>query len=290
MANANPVEIKKEEVMTEAATAVVNVAEEIDFAADAGAGLETAAQEDFAIPFLTVLQKMSPQVDEDSGAYIPGAKAGMIYETVTGRMFDGKKGVLIIPCAYRHVFLRWGPRESASAGFKGEFSVDAMAQIRASGQAKEVDGKLYAPLPDGSVHEKKSDRFADTRNHFCLLLDEENGGTMQVLLSISSTQIKKSKMLNQMLAAVRFTTPQGKIAPPTFGNLVRMTTVPEQNEKGTWHGIKFEIEGRVSDRAMYTIAKAFNASVNKGNVAARYDEDSANAGGAQAETSAEERF
>ena len=45
----------------------------MDFAADAGAGMEGAGQESFAIPFLSVLQKGSPQVDEASGAALEGA-------------------------------------------------------------------------------------------------------------------------------------------------------------------------------------------------------------------------
>ena len=45
------------------------------FADDAGAGMEGATAESFAIPFLSVLQKGSPQVDEASGAALEGATA-----------------------------------------------------------------------------------------------------------------------------------------------------------------------------------------------------------------------
>ncbi len=80
------------------------------FESDAGSGMEGTDSESFAIPFLMVLQKGSPQVDEAAGEAIEGAKAGMLFENVTSRMFDGKVGVNIVPCAYRRVFLRWGPR------------------------------------------------------------------------------------------------------------------------------------------------------------------------------------
>ena len=55
------------------------------FAEDAGAGMEGATAESFAIPFLGVLQKGSPQVDEASGVAIEGAKAGMLFENEIGR-------------------------------------------------------------------------------------------------------------------------------------------------------------------------------------------------------------
>src|SRR4051812_47524770 len=58
------------------------------YEADANAGLEGAKATDFAIPFIVVLQKGSPQVDEQSGQAIEGARQGMLYNTVTGRLYD----------------------------------------------------------------------------------------------------------------------------------------------------------------------------------------------------------
>jgi len=250
---------------------------EIDLTTDAGAGMENVDQESFAIPFLTILQKGSPQVDEDDTAhYVQGARQGMIYETVSGNVFDGKEGVYLIPCAYRRVFLRWGPRD-AGGGFKGEFAPEVVAQMRADGKIIELENKLYAPLDDGSVHEKRSDRFADVRNHYCLLLDRSTGAAAQVLLSLTSTQIKKSKALMSMLNQVRIDKPgAGRVMPATYMNVVHMTTVPEANDKGTWYGAKFELVGMISSvpgaAALVSAARAFNASVAKGSVAARYEE------------------
>ena len=244
------------------------------FAADAGAGMEGATQESFAIPFLGVLQKGSPQVDEASGAALEGAKAGMFFENVTGRMYDGKKGVLVVPCAYRRVFLRWAPKGMSGSGFKGEMTVDEVATLRANGTIKDLDGRLYFPLEDGTVNDKKCDRVADVRNHYVLLIDEASGSWTQALLSLGSTQIKKSKALMAALASVKIVNPgNGQMyTPPTFANLVRVTSVPESNDKGTWFGVRFEVAGRVQRTDVYGDAKAFNSTVRSGNVEARYDE------------------
>ena len=48
------------------------------FADDAGAGMEGATAESFAIPFLSVLQKGSPQVDEASGAALTAASGSTV--------------------------------------------------------------------------------------------------------------------------------------------------------------------------------------------------------------------
>lgn len=241
-----------------------------DFAADAGRGMEGATQESFAIPFLMTLQKGSPQVDEASGVAIEGAKAGMFFDNVTGQMYDGKAGVQIVPCAYRRVFIRWGS-EASGEGFKGELEPETVAEMRARGEIKELDNRLYIPLEDGTVNEKRCDRLSDTRNHYVLVLDEERGFWKEALVSLSSTQIKKSKMLMSALASVKLEGASGAFTPPTFANVVRVTSVPESNDKGTWYGVRFQLEGQVSRGDVYAAAKAFHGKVVKGAVDVKYD-------------------
>lgn len=244
----------------------------LDFAADAGAGMEGATQEAFAIPFLSVLQKGSPQVDEADGAFLGGARPGMLFENVTATLHDGKTGITIVPCAYRRVFLRWSARGEAGAGFKGEMTPEEVAQQRADGKLHDLDGRLYVPLADGTINDKKCDRVVDVRNHYVLLIDKATGAWSQALLSLGSTQIKKSKMLMSALASVKVPGAGGAMfTPPTFANYVRCTTVPESNDKGTWHGVKFELEGRVDRAEIYAAAKAFHASVAAGTIEAKYE-------------------
>jgi hypothetical protein len=245
----------------------------MDFAADAGAGMEGAGQDAFAIPFLSVLQKSSPQVDEASGAAIENARPGMLFENVTGRLYSGKDGVVLVPCAYRREFLRWAARANGG-GFKGAVSPEEMAEMRAKGQVVDLDGRLYAPNQDGSVNPEKSDRFNDTRNHYVLILDGDSGAWTEALVSLTSTQIKKSKMLMSALAAVKLKNSGGVMyTPPTFANKVRLTTIGESNDKGTWFGVKFEIDGQVDRPEIYAAAKAFHSSIAKGGVQVKYEND-----------------
>lgn len=258
---------------------------ELDFAADAGAGMEAADQDSFAIPFLSVLQKGSPQVDEASGQAIEAARAGMFYDNVNGRLFNGKEGVTIIPCSYRREFLRWGSR-SAGGGFKGAYNPEQVAAMRARGEVVELDGRLFIPEADGSVSAERSDRLNDTRNHYVLIVDQETGAWSEALLSLTSTQIKKSKMLMSALAAVKVQNSAGQLfTPPTFSNYVRVTSTAESNEKGTWFGVKVEITGRVDRAELYAAAKGFHATVSKGDVNVKYDAEGANDAGQDAGTS-----
>lgn len=244
------------------------------FAGDAGAGMEGAGVESFAIPFLNVLQKGSPQVDEASGVAIDGAKAGMLYENISGQLIDGKTGLTIVPCAYRRVFLHW----SESNGFQGEMLPEEVAKLRSAGVIVEHKNRLYMPEKKGAeIDPEETDRIADARNHYVLIIDNKTGAWRQALISLGSTQIKKSRALMTALASVKMDVDGKLITPATFANLVKVTTVPESNDKGTWFGWKFELDGFVQSQDMYAAAKHFHKSVIEGQVKARYEEVDASA-------------
>ncbi|EEW5904418.1 hypothetical protein D7009_17115 [Escherichia coli] len=233
---------------------------------DFGAGFEDADADAYAIPFIVVLQKMSPMVDEDDPKHVPGAKAGMLYNTVTGELYDGKKGVQIIPCAFKRTFILWGGRESDDKGFKGEFTKEHVDAEVAAGRAVEINGKVFVPDENGKVHEKKSPYYADTRNHFVILLNEETGEFGSAMLSLTSSMIKPSRMLMTALQQKKVQTPQGLKTPPTFMNIVRMGTASQSKDGNTWSVLKFELEGLVQDKGLYEVAKAFHNDVVGGNV------------------------
>lgn len=235
---------------------------------DFGGGFEGTDKDSYAIPFLQILQKMSPLVDEDSPKHIEGAKAGMLYNTVTQKLYDGKAGLTIIPCSYKRSFIQWGGREAAEQGFKGEFTPEQIIEMQTSGAIVTQDGKLFKPNADGSIQEKKSDYFADTRAHGILIIDNETGEVGRAILSLSSSQIKASKMLMTSLQQKKVDTPRGKQTPPTYANLVKLTTIGMSNDQGTWSGVRFDLEGLVTDPHLYAEAKEFYKALASGEVKA----------------------
>ena len=75
-------------------------------------GFENLGADDYAIPFFSILQKGSPEVDPDKkDEYIPGSKPGMIMNSVTNELIDGKVGFAIVPVHRKHEFLEWIPRD-----------------------------------------------------------------------------------------------------------------------------------------------------------------------------------
>ena len=279
MAKAQPSASTEVAVKAETNVAVVND-QALSFlgAEDFGTGFEGADKDSFAIPFLQILQKMSPRVDEDNAAYIPGAKAGMLFNTVTNRLYDGKSGFDIIPCYYKRSFIQWGQRD-AGGGFKGEFTPETIDQMIEHGQITVVEGVYYKTPEDGSaVDPKKTDYFADTRAHYVITIDPETGETGSAILSLASSQIKPSKMLMTALQQKKIDTPNGKRTPPMFLNKVRVTTQGQQNDAGSWSGIVFNLNGLVTEKDLFEEAKAFYTSVSSGAVKADYTKAPASEG------------
>lgn len=234
------------------------------FKADAGAGMEGTDKDSFAIPRIVVLQQLSPQCTRGKPEYNEDAEPGMFYNTVTGELISGEDGIVVLPCAFQRRFIQWGPRGTDRAGFRGEWMPEDVAAKRASGEIQELDGQLFL----GEPNPKKSDRIEDTRNHFFLVLGEE--GFSQALFSLKGTQIKKSKQLMALLAAVRV----GGNAVPTWVNKIRITTQPESNDRGSWHGIRVEADGlNMDDEALYDAGKAFYEMVVSGQKRADYTGD-----------------
>ena len=80
------------------------------FEADAGQGISNIKQDDLALPFLKVLGQLSPECNKRDAKYVEGAEPGMIINTVTNEVFDGVKGIDVLPVYYKRQYIEWQDR------------------------------------------------------------------------------------------------------------------------------------------------------------------------------------
>jgi len=228
----------------------------MDFAVDAGQGLENTDKQSFAIPFLVVLQGLSPQLET-----VKGAKPGMLLNTITDELASE---VEVIPCAYQRRFLRWAPRISGG-GYGGEYDPIEVE----TGQVADTE------LKEGRWQFSNGDELRDTRQHYVLM--SANGDSWQpALLSLSSTQIKKSKRWMSRIQSLEMTTTGGEtFTPPSFSHRYKLTAVREENSKGSWHGIAIELVGPLNNSATYRRAKTFHDTVVSGDVETQHPQSDA---------------
>ena len=73
------------------------VASELDkmLEADAGVGLENITTDDMQIPFIRIIQALSPQLQKDDPLYIKGAEQGDIFNTVSQEVLNKMKVSLL---------------------------------------------------------------------------------------------------------------------------------------------------------------------------------------------------
>ena len=221
------------------------------FEADAGKGLGELGQDDLALPFLKILGQLSPEVNKRDGKYVEGAEPGMIYNSVTSELFDGTKGLNVIPCHYKLEYIEWRDRgEGPGAPVQiHPSSSDILSQTTRGADYKDR-------LPSGNYIEK-------TANHFVLTLGDTPS---TALISMKSTQLKISRKWNTMMAQIQLKGKNGLYNPASFSHIYNLKTVQQSNDKGTWFGWEVSKVGPIQDAALYQKAKSFSESVNKGEV------------------------
>lgn len=211
-------------------------------------------QEDLALPFLKILTNMSPEIGE-----LEGAAPGMLYNNVTGELFDGKKGVVVVPCAYVRQYIEWSPRGSGTG-----------APVTIHAATSDILSRTHKEQGDSKDYLSNGNYIDTTANHYVLVCDDA-GGYTHALISMKSTQLKKSRKWNSMMMSVKLDGKNGKFTPPMYSQQYRLTVTTESNDKGKWHGWEIERIGTIEDAGLYQAAKQFAESINAGDVKVKYE-------------------
>ena len=224
------------------------------FEADAGQGIANIKQEDLALPFLKVLGQLSPEVSKRDAKYVEDAQPGMIINSVTNELYDGEKGVQVLPVYYKRQQIEWQDR----------------------GESKGAPVNIYDAgddIPKTTRDKSNKDRLANgnylenTVSHFVVLL----GNTpTTALISMKATQLKISRKWNSMMMGIKMQGKNGLFTPPTYSHIYKLKTVQQSNDKGTWFGWDVSKVGPIADKEIYEIAKGFSNNVAKGAVVAKH--------------------
>ena len=225
-----------------------------DFAADAGKGIEQADRDSVAIPMLMILQSNSPQCDRTQPEYVKGAQSGDYFLNTTQELFK-EEGVNVVLCYFDRHFLKWMPRNEGG-GFRGSLTTAQYARDVADGKiTRQTDdkGREVEMTQEGEV-------VRDTRVHYVMVV-RADGSYTPAVFSLSSTQIKKSKMWLAQIDQFRADGPNGKFQPPSFAHVFNLTAVGESNDQGSWSGVKVSRVGYVMTAELYAACKKFHEAM-----------------------------
>ena len=202
----------------------------------ADTGFENTDSADYQIPFLALLQKLSPQIDEDKPEYKKGASIGQFYDAATDELMNS---VSVIVCHYKHAMVEWKPNR---AGFAGMHPSDFGADI------KKRNDKGQLVMENGNL-------LIDTRYFFCLRLTADKE-LVPCIIALVSSQISRAKTWLTRMRNRKIEKADGtKFRPPMWSAFWKITSTAESNDQGHWKGWKMEKGDDVTDKDMFNKAK-----------------------------------
>ena len=228
------------------------LAEVIPFENFGSMGFDTIDTQDYATPRLKALMALSPEVQDET---VPGAKAGMIYNSVTEELYSGETGIRVIPCGFAREYVEWsniGTGSNAPVNVYPATS-DILSQTTRDNMNKDR-------LENGNYIETCA-------NHFLYVLNDNEASSGMLgapcVITLKSTGYKRSKKFNSLIRSVI------PSAWPMFSGIFKVTTTKQKNDKGTWHSFDFAFDrlldqGNEKDIAIFNSAKTFAETVSKG--------------------------
>jgi len=195
----------------------------IDYGQHGGAGFEDVGGEDLAIPFITILQSNSPQVNDDEPE---GSKAGMLYNTVTQDLIDGNEGLLFVPCHQHKAYVEWVPRNDGG-GFVALHDYGS----KEVSEAISDHGSKFGRIPFNK------NEIIETKYFYGLIIDPDSGNVVSfAVISFTSTKLKPFRNALSSMYMV-----EGRN--PLFAFQLRIATTKQKNEHGTFFNFTISPEG-----------------------------------------------
>ena len=202
-------------------------------------GNENITNEDLQLPRLAIIQDLSPQKDKDDEKYIEGAEIGMLFNTLTGELYET---VTFTPVSFQKRWFVWKDQDEGG-GLQGIFSNTEQQQAEAL--AAKLNGDMEVPIYEAVL----------THEHLVMLSDGS-----EIILSCSKSKLKVSKKFNSL---VRLN--GGDRFGRNYTVSVSRETNPNNNKK--YYNFKIDSAGGAQafpSQEVYEAAEALYATILEG--------------------------
>lgn len=193
-----------------------------NYGAMGSAGKETIRHDQLTVPYLYQMQDKSAPVKEGKN---PLARPGNFYNTVTGKCYDSKQGVTVIPLRADLEYVEWIPVD-AGGGFIGKFRPEA-PEVAAAKKASKKFGEYYTGEPT-KEYPLGAHELVETHLWWALISDD-GVHFEEVIIPFVSTKIKAFKKMN---SAIKGYMPEDEI--PLFAHQVLLTGVYVPEKPDYW--------------------------------------------------------
>lgn len=215
-----------------------------EFEKDAS-GFEDINLDTISIPFIRILQDLSPQLKNKKAEYVEGAESGMIFNTVNEALYDAP--LKFVVGKFERYYIEWKPN-------RGPFVAQHLpenVERRMNEFARDDKNKLF--------HVQTGNYFVETYIYYVLLPDYLNEGVC--LITMASSQIKEAKKLNRALTTTCIPGSTKRALP--YFMVWKMAVVEMSNDQGAWWGPKIRLDSFVGQDMLGNIVKERKALPDK---------------------------
>jgi len=183
-------------------------------------GVESFSMKQLVVPYLFIVQGSSDYVKRGQAKFIDAAREGDIMDSL---MLTPLSEAHVIACKFEDHSTEWKPNQGGLV--KQWFTDHSKYFASAKKSADDFDGM---PRVTSEGHE-----ITLVPTYYCLLFNPETGRARPLVLSMASTQAKKSRRWNGLIDALEFQGLNGSFTAPIYARSYRLTTVPEKGRDNT---------------------------------------------------------
>lgn len=204
-------------------------------------GNEGITKDDLVIPRLSIIQAISPELDENDPAHIEGAKNGMMFNTLTRKLYSE---ILVIPVMYEKKYLLWRDRKKGG-GFGGQYDTEQEAN---------------AAIDD--MEDPDAWEVADTPTHLCLVVSD--GKPFEIAVPMPKSKAKISRQFNSTIRL---------FGGPRFSRVYKISVVDDKNNAGEkFKNFRIDPAG-FPNQELFKLAEKLYTDLSTGAVNYKVDDD-----------------
>lgn len=198
-------------------------------------GLEATRQEDLGIPFLQILQDLSPQIKKSDPNYaakrIEGAQPGDVINSLANIIVhrQGGEPLAVIPCYHERMYVEW--RANRGGFVKAHRNATILSECTRNSDNEDV-------LRNGNV--------IMTTSYFYLIamMGEER---LHCVLGMTSASLKEARTWLNLITGIRMEGPNGKFMPPMFSHVYHLKTQLKVKDRNAWYAWDISMKGQLQD-------------------------------------------
>lgn len=188
-------------------------------------GYEGLNADTIAIPFIRILQDLSPQLKRSKAEYVEDAEPGMLFNNITQELYG--QAVRIVIGKFERYYIEWKPNRG---GFVANHDPAMVETEMIKTLIRNEKGQL--------IHPETGNEFVDTYIYYVLLPDHLECGVC--IFATNPSYLKEARRLNRLLKTTMIPGQTRKALPHFM--IWNLEVIEMSNDRGDWYGPKFTFD------------------------------------------------